>query len=224
MKIKVTYEKIFDSDNYFKKDYPFNKEEFERIIYENVTDWIDMSEEEWKLEELKELGNNNKMELRIDNSAKTPRMRNCYEIIITFMFGDGDGAEDVRFTFTDEQYNDPDFRKEVFEFIKHIQSGIKVDNDGRDVIQGVQQAIDFYGLGKDYYETFTPVYKWGEYCEQAGDGCDDVYDAPELNKYFNYSIPTYYDEWFGSYAYLKINHYDEDGDIFNVEIIDNDSK
>ncbi len=54
MKIKVIYEKVFDSEIEFEKGYDATYQEFENIIQDKLYDWIDLSEPEWKFEELKD--------------------------------------------------------------------------------------------------------------------------------------------------------------------------
>lgn len=54
MKIKVTYEKIFDSDTEYAEGYEYSYQEFENTICESITEMIDLSDDEWKFEEIKE--------------------------------------------------------------------------------------------------------------------------------------------------------------------------
>lgn len=164
------------------------------------------------------------MKLIINDESIKSRKRNCYEIIVTFMFGDCDGYDDIEFTFTDEEYNDSVFKKEVHEFIKHIQSCIKIDSNGRGGFENSSEAIKWYGLGIDWRNTFEPAYKWGKYCENSLDYYDDEIDGEdqekinELGDIFTYDIPRYDGGWLGSYNNLEIKHYDQNGDIYDVKI------
>ena len=156
------------------------------------------------------------MELIIDKDSFQERKRNCYEMIITFMFGDSNGEEDVKFYFSDKEYENPIFKEEVHEFIKHIKSCIEIDNFGRGGIQCPDELINWYNLGIDHRRRFKPAYKWGRYCE---DSCEDSCD--ELGELFTYIIPANYDDgWYASYYDFEIKYYDNNGDMFNVIIED----
>lgn len=55
MKIKVTFEKIYDSDDWFDEDYDYTQNEFEDIICEDIYhEDIDFSDEVWKFEVIEE--------------------------------------------------------------------------------------------------------------------------------------------------------------------------
>ena len=54
MKIKVTYEKVFDSEEVFEKGYNATSEELKSIIEDQLYDYLDLSEDEWKFEKLED--------------------------------------------------------------------------------------------------------------------------------------------------------------------------
>jgi hypothetical protein len=52
MKIKVTYEKVFDSDDWFEEDYNFTEREFKHLIFENIIEEI--IDDEWNIEKIED--------------------------------------------------------------------------------------------------------------------------------------------------------------------------
>ena len=54
MKIKVTYEKIFDSNDWFEENYDFTEREFKNLIFEHIVEDTDFHDDEWNIEEIKE--------------------------------------------------------------------------------------------------------------------------------------------------------------------------
>ena len=54
MKIKVTFEREFNSDDWFEEDYDFTEREFKDLIFEHIIEDTDFSDNEWNIEEIKE--------------------------------------------------------------------------------------------------------------------------------------------------------------------------
>lgn len=165
------------------------------------------------------------MELKI-NSESNPSKHNCYEIILTFMFGDMDGEEKEYFYFSDLEYNNPKFKAEVHEFIKHLQSAVELDSTGRSGIDDINELIYRYGFGLNRGNKWTnPVYKWGKYCERSLEYEKELnlglLDSFDEDSSFTYDIPSDNYDFYASYRDLKIIYYDENGNIHDVEIINN---
>lgn len=167
------------------------------------------------------------MYLEINKEIKS-RLRNIYQINVEFMFGNYDGEETLNFYYTKEEYETNP--KELHEFIKHIQSCIAIDSKGRGGFRSSNEAIKWYGLGLDWRSTFIPAYKWGKYCEDSYNGWYDEdeiefdkIDKLDKNSKFLYSIPAYDDGWYGSYENIEILYYNEEGNIHNVNIIEDEN-
>lgn len=161
------------------------------------------------------------MELVIKERVKN-QLRNCYKIEVDFMFGDGDGNEVLTFRFSKEQYEDPYFKELTHDFIKSILSCIEYDSKGRGGFDTSSEVISYYAFGNDWREKRTPPYQWGRFCEDYTSGYEDDYEEElEYNWTtgpFSYWIPTYSEGWFGSYNYISIWYYDEEGYKHAVEI------
>lgn len=54
MIIRVTYAKEFDSDKIYDKDYIPTVDEFENLICEKIYDELDLSNDTWEFETIKE--------------------------------------------------------------------------------------------------------------------------------------------------------------------------
>jgi hypothetical protein len=54
MKIKVTFEKVFDSKDWFEEGYDFWENEFKDLIVEHIIEEIDFSDDEWNIEKIEE--------------------------------------------------------------------------------------------------------------------------------------------------------------------------
>jgi len=151
--------------------------------------------------------------------VKRSGFRNCYELIINFMFNDADRYEDVRFYISDEQYNDLDFRARLFDFIKHIQSCITLDTCERGGFDAGSDACEWYGVR---IANFYPAYNWNKYCRDSFHNVD-TRNLADFDESFAYDIPREPDGWYASYESLEIVHYDNSGDISRVKIIENDN-
>lgn len=164
------------------------------------------------------------MKLEIGSSIKS-RLRNCYKITVDF--SDADGSEELEFFVSDMRYSHYNDREEMHDFIKHIQSCITIDNEGRGGFENADECVKWYGLGLDYGKKFTPAYQWGRFCEDGSSNYSDLAnELPDLFDYdsdFTYCIPTYSDGWYASYQNITIVHIDENGDICDVKIIDDEN-
>ena len=166
------------------------------------------------------------MELKINEKKIQVAFRNGYEITLKFMIGDADGFESISFFFTDDQYNDPDFKENVHEFIKHINSCINLDSGGRYDFYRPKELNDWYSLGKDGNDTYPPAYKWSVYCKEWSVYCEDAAEYENIAytpNYFSYFIPCDSQGWYLSYYDMNIVHYDNDGNSFGVNIINDDN-
>ena|ERR1035437_857526 len=163
------------------------------------------------------------MKLKINKGIKS-RLKNCYKITVDFMFGDADGNEELDFYISDMAYSHQEDREEMHDFIKHIQSCIEIDRKGRGGFEQADECVKWYGLGLDWRTTFTPAYQWGRFCEDGSqnyaENSDELSDTLDENSHFIYCIPTYSDGWYASYQNITIVHMNEEGDISDVEIIE----
>lgn len=166
------------------------------------------------------------MKLEIGKGIKS-RLKNCYKITVDFMFGDGDGNEELEFFVSDMDYAHQETKDELHDFIRHIQSCIEIDDKGRGGFYRDEECVKWYGLGIDYNTTFKPAYQWGRFCEDGSSNYSDrANELPDLFDYdskFTYYIPTYSDGWYGSYQNITIVHMDENGDTCDVKIINDEN-
>jgi hypothetical protein len=145
------------------------------------------------------------MEFIIQKKKKKDRVRNSFRLIITFMIGDADGYEDVKFTFQEDKLNEPLYRKELEEYISFIQSMIDKDKHGRTGICEFEELISRYGEDvKRYFEYY-------------GDDDDEMGDLKHSQ--FCENFPTEQrGDFYASPREIKMIYFDKDGDEFPVKI------
>jgi hypothetical protein len=162
------------------------------------------------------------MKLNVDFSTKEEKPQEEYEIVLNFMENDADGYEQVHFSFGKEKLEDPEFMKELEEFLICTNECLRKDARGRGGFMYYGELIDEY----------NHIPNWYKFCSEAFEDVEDdeLIDIHEMTQeevdyirnggstYFSYMVPTYSDGWFDSYEDMDIYYYDENGDRFPVTV------
>jgi hypothetical protein len=162
------------------------------------------------------------MKLNIDFSSKENKPQEEYEIVLDFMEGDADGYEAIHFKFGKGRLEEPEFMKELEEFLVCVNECIRKDSRGRGGFEDYSELISEY----------AHINNWSKFCHEAFYDVDDEelledyeWTQEEVDNYrdgirpfFSYMVPTYSDGWFDSYEDIEIYFYDANGDRFPVTV------
>ena len=90
------------------------------------------------------------MKLKVDFSTKEVKPQEEYEIVLNFMEGDADGYKDIHFKFGKERLEEPEFMKELEEFLVCVNECITKDRKGRGGFEDYSELISEYAPGGGY--------------------------------------------------------------------------
>jgi len=162
------------------------------------------------------------MKLNVDFSTKEAKPQEEYEIVLDFMEGDADGYEQIHFKFGKERLEEPEFMKELEEFLVCVNECIRQDSRGRGGFESYHDLICEY----------SDIKNWSKFCHEAFEDVEDEdlieeYEWTQeevdnrkagLSPFFSYMVPSYSQGWFDSYQNAEIYYYDKNGDRFPVTI------
>jgi len=162
------------------------------------------------------------MKLNVDFSSREEKPQEEYEIVINFMEGDADGYKDIHFKFGKERLEEPEFMKELEEFLVCVNECITKDRKGRGGFESYSDLISEY----------SHISNWSKFVPEAFEDVEDEeliedyeWTQEEVDNYrdgippfFSHMVPSYSQGWFDSYRNLYIYFYDANGDRFPVTV------
>lgn len=171
------------------------------------------------------------MQLKIKQAEKVSKPTNVFEIEIEFMEGDADGKQFHNIMIDKPLMNDPNFSKEMEDFLMCITECVKKDRKGRCGFQEASELISEY----------CSIKNWAKYCLDVLENLDEVgldedsedddfieelniskssaFREDSIIQKFQFYMPSNSDGWYTSFRKLNVYYYDLIGDKCPVEVI-----